>query len=109
VHGNVGTETPDDGRMVADFLARRSGALEGAYRSFGAALYSTARNVMGNDDDAQDCVHDALLRVWQQTTSYRPERGAYAMKHLVASATPRVIFASNSRPLPPTVGIMRSR
>ncbi len=61
--------------MVADFLARRSGALEGAYRAFGTALYSTARNVMGNDDDAQDCVHDALLRVWQQATSYRSERG----------------------------------
>lgn len=76
MHGNVGTETPDDDRMVADFLARRSGALEDAYRAFGAALYSTARNVMGNDDDAQDCVHDALMRVWQQTTSYRPERGA---------------------------------
>ena len=50
--------------MVADFLARRSGGLESAYRAFGTSLYSVARHVLGNDDDAQDCVHDALLRVW---------------------------------------------
>jgi len=76
LHANIGANKRDDDRMAVDFLARRSGALEGAYRTYGTALYSTARYVLGNDDDAQDCVHDALLRVWQQTTSYRPERGA---------------------------------
>jgi RNA polymerase sigma-70 factor, ECF subfamily len=75
LYGNVGAESREDHRMVADFLARRSGGLESAYRAFGTSLYSVARHVLGNDDDAQDCVHDALLRVWQRAGSYRPERG----------------------------------
>jgi len=75
LHGNVRTDSHDNDRIAADFLARRSGALEAAYGAFGTALYSSARSVMGNDDDAQDCVHDALLRVWQQANSYRSERG----------------------------------
>ena len=62
--------------MVADFLARKQSGLEGVYRSYGTPLYSVARHVLGNDEDAQDCVHDALLRVWQRSESFRPERGS---------------------------------
>ncbi len=40
----------------------------------GAALFSTARAVLGNDDDAADCVHDVLVRVWYKPNTYRPER-----------------------------------
>ncbi len=62
--------------MVADFLAQTSGGLERVYRAYGPALYSAARHVLGNDEDAQDCVHDALLRLWERSASYRPERGS---------------------------------
>ena len=61
--------------MVADFLARKTSGLESVYRAYGTPLYSVARHVLGNDEDAQDCVHDALLRVWQRSESYRRERG----------------------------------
>ncbi|MGH7708510.1 MAG: RNA polymerase sigma factor [Vulcanimicrobiaceae bacterium] len=49
--------------------------MDEAYRAYGTALFSTARYVLGNDDDAADCVHDALLRVWLRPTTYRLERG----------------------------------
>lgn len=62
--------------MVADFLARKRGGLESVYRAYAKPLYSVARHVLGNDDDAQDCIHDALLRIWQRSDSYRPERGS---------------------------------
>jgi RNA polymerase sigma-70 factor, ECF subfamily len=65
--------TEDD--LVAHFVARRPEALEEAYRAFAPALYSVARHVLGNDADAQDCVHDALMRVWTRPGTYRPERG----------------------------------
>jgi RNA polymerase sigma-70 factor (ECF subfamily) len=69
-------EECEDARMVADFIARRSSGLERAYRAYRTRLYSVARRVLGNDEDAQDCVHDALVRVWQRAGAYRPERGS---------------------------------
>ena len=61
--------------LVADFVARRPQALEEAYRAYAPVLYSVARHVLGNDADAQDCVHDALMRVWTRPGTYRRERG----------------------------------
>ena len=71
-----GTDQREDDQMVRDFLASKSSGLESVYAAYGKALYSVARNVLGNDDDAQDCVHDALVRIWQRSGSYRPERGS---------------------------------
>ena len=62
--------------MVRDFLAGKSSGLERVYAAYGGPLYSVARTVLGNEDDAQDCVHDALVRIWQRSASYRPERGS---------------------------------
>ncbi|HMD03489.1 MAG TPA: sigma-70 family RNA polymerase sigma factor, partial [Candidatus Baltobacteraceae bacterium] len=66
----------DDESLVADFIARRSAGLEGAYRRYGIELVSVARHVLGRHADAEDCVHDALLRVWRAPDSFRPERGS---------------------------------
>jgi RNA polymerase sigma-70 factor (ECF subfamily) len=76
VYGRTGTDQAEDERMVADFLARKSSGLESVYRAYGTPLYSAARHVLGNDEDAQDCVHDALLRLWQRSETYKPERGS---------------------------------
>src|ERR1700686_5348341 len=70
--------------MVADFLAGKSSGLESVYQAYGKPLYSAARSVLGNDDDAQDCVHDALVRIWQRAGSYRPERGSLRSYLLVS-------------------------
>ncbi len=63
-------------RMVAEFVAGTSSGLEAVYAAYRRPLYSVARHILGDDDEAQDCVHDALLRVWQRPQSYRPERGS---------------------------------
>ena len=69
-------ETQDDDRLATAFAARERGAFDEAYRRFGALLYSTAYNVLGNVEDAQDCVHDALSRVWRSPNAYSRARGA---------------------------------
>jgi RNA polymerase sigma-70 factor (ECF subfamily) len=76
VYGRTASEQLEDERIVADFLAGTSTGLEGVYRAYGRALYSGARHILENDEDAQDCVHDALLRLWQRSESFRPERGS---------------------------------
>jgi RNA polymerase sigma-70 factor (ECF subfamily) len=65
-----------DDRIAVDFFAHDRAALEHVYLTYGRALYSAARSVLGNDANAQDCVHDALLRIWQRGGCYSPERGS---------------------------------
>jgi RNA polymerase sigma-70 factor (ECF subfamily) len=58
------------------FVARDPAALERTYRAYSTLLYSIARQILGNDDDAMDCVHDALVRVWHRPNAFRAERGS---------------------------------
>src|ERR1700722_9284644 len=66
----------NDEALAAAFATKAPWAFEEAYRRYGALLYSTAYNVLGNAQDAQDCVHDALTRVWRSPDSYARSRGA---------------------------------
>jgi RNA polymerase sigma-70 factor (ECF subfamily) len=74
--GALDTLRHDEEGMVADFLAGMRSGLERVYEAYGRYLYSVARHILGNEDDAQDCVHDGLLRLWKRALPYRPERGS---------------------------------
>ena len=63
-------------RLVEEFIARRPDALGRAYEQYAPQLIAVARHAMGNAAAAEDCVHDALLRVWRTPGSFRPERGS---------------------------------
>jgi RNA polymerase sigma-70 factor, ECF subfamily len=65
----------DDEALAAAFAAKQRWAFDEAYARFGKLLYSTAYHVLGNAEDAQDCVHDALARVWRSPDAYLRSRG----------------------------------
>jgi RNA polymerase sigma-70 factor (ECF subfamily) len=65
-----------DEALADGFAAHERWAFEEAYRRYGTLLYSTAFNVLSNADDAADCVHDALARVWRSPGAYSRARGA---------------------------------
>jgi RNA polymerase sigma-70 factor, ECF subfamily len=67
---------PDDEALSAAFAAKERWAFNEAYARYGKLLYSTAYHVLGNAEDAQDCVHDALARVWRSPDAYVRSRGA---------------------------------
>ena len=67
----------NDEALAAAFATKAPWAFEEAYRRYGALLYSTAwRCAWEQHEDAQDCVHDALTRVWRSPDSYARSRGA---------------------------------
>lgn len=66
----------DDEALASAFAAKERWAFTEAYTRFGKLLYSTAYHVLGNAEDAQDCVHDALTRVWRSPDAYMRSRGA---------------------------------
>jgi RNA polymerase sigma-70 factor, ECF subfamily len=62
--------------LAGAFAGKERWAFEEAYERFGRLLYSTAYQVLENAEDAQDCVQDALTRVWRSPESYTRSRGA---------------------------------
>ncbi len=65
-----------DESLEEGFAAHRRWAFDAAYRRYFPLLYSSAYNVLGNAEDARDCVHDALARVWRSPHAYTRARGA---------------------------------
>ena len=70
-HDSIG-----DDELARAFAARAEGALEETYRRYATVLTAVARQILGTDGDAEDCLHDVLLRVWMGSHAYRAERGA---------------------------------
>jgi len=50
--------------------------LDEIYRLHADVCFSVALHVLRSPDDAEDCVHDVFVRVWEQQAKYRPERGS---------------------------------
>ena len=64
----------DEEGLARAFARGDRRAFEESYARYGKLLYSTAYTVLRERDDAQDCVHDALLRMWR-SRSYSTTRG----------------------------------
>ena len=57
------------------FARREEWAFDEAYRRYGALLYSVALGVLHAPQDAEDCVHDVLTRLWLSPQAFAFERG----------------------------------
>lgn len=69
-------EGADETTLAQAFAGRERWAFDEAYRRFGSLLYSVAYNVLHNSEDAEDCVHDVLVRVWKNPRAYSVDRGS---------------------------------
>jgi RNA polymerase sigma-70 factor (ECF subfamily) len=64
-----------DKALAAAFAAHEGWAFGEAYRRYAALLYSAAYFVLGNADDAQDCIADAVAKLWRSRGAYSASRG----------------------------------
>jgi RNA polymerase sigma-70 factor, ECF subfamily len=62
--------------LARAFVNREAWAYDAAYREHGRAIYAAALQVLRDPQEAQDCVHDVLLRLWKRGGDYRVERGS---------------------------------
>jgi RNA polymerase sigma-70 factor, ECF subfamily len=60
--------------LVDDFVQRRPRGLEQVYSEWSVLFVSAARHVTGDSALAEDCVHDALLRVWRAPNRFAGDR-----------------------------------
>lgn len=73
------TRSPDDAErhaIEAAFVAREPWAFEAAYEAYRRQLYGAALAVLRDARDAEDCVHDVLMRLWRHGHAYTPARGS---------------------------------
>lgn len=68
-------QAAEEASLAAAFAGRESWAFDEAYRRYGALLFSVALNVLHNAQDAEDCVHDVLVRVWKRPRAFAAQRG----------------------------------
>lgn len=50
--------------------------LDEIYKLYADVCFSVALAVLRSPDDAEDCMHDVFVRIWQQRDGYREERGS---------------------------------
>lgn len=71
----------NDNEIVGLFFKRDERALYESKLRYGGLLFTVSKNVLGSDEDAEECVNSALLKAWQTIPPNRPERlGLYLMR-----------------------------
>ena len=60
--------------LVEAFVARKPSGLEQAYALWSRLLFSVARHAIADSGQAEDCVHDALVRVWRSPNRFTGNR-----------------------------------
>ena len=62
----------EDKEIIGLFLERNSSAIEESRRKYGAALERTAKNILSDPQDSEECVNDAYLAAWNAIPPERP-------------------------------------
>jgi RNA polymerase sigma-70 factor (ECF subfamily) len=67
-----GSDVMEDSRIIGLFFERSEQALEELDRKYGAAVKKTAANILSDRQDAEECVNDTYLRVWNSIPPQKP-------------------------------------
>ena len=63
----------EDKRIIDLFFARSELAIEALAAKYGALCSRIAENILGDSMDAEECVNDAYLGVWNSVPPQRPD------------------------------------
>lgn len=76
----------DENKILTLLNARNEQALRDAVTLYGDVCRSVARNITGSDDDAEECLNDALLVMWNAIPPAKPEHLRAYLLRLVRNA-----------------------
>ncbi len=66
------TKTVNDEQIIELFFSRSDEAIERLSEKYGGKMYSVSYNVLRNREDAEECVNDAYMGVWNAIPPTRP-------------------------------------
>ena len=67
-----------DAEIVGLFLSRNEDALSAAAEKYGGSLYRLAYNILGDGEDAKECVNDTYYQAWNLIPPNNPENNLFA-------------------------------
>lgn len=59
--------------LIQLYFNRDEQASAETYRQFGGYCYTIANNILGNAQDAEECVNDVMIRLWERIPPNRPD------------------------------------
>ncbi len=68
-----GSDGMDDFQLIERFFGRDERALAETEKRYGTFARSVAGRIVGNREDAEECVNDALMRLWNSIPPERPD------------------------------------
>ena len=63
----------EDQKIVDLYWSRDEDAILHTQRKYGGLCQTIAQNILGNREDAEECVNDAYLKVWDSIPPQRPQ------------------------------------
>lgn len=63
----------EDAQIIQCFWERDQAALQETAQKYGARLHQLAMRILGNREDAEECVSDTYLQAWRTIPPQRPE------------------------------------
>lgn len=71
----------EDAQIVEQFLARSEAAVEALEAKYGKLCHQIASNILPSREDAEECVNDAWMSVWNSIPPNRPQSlAAYTVR-----------------------------
>ena len=63
----------EDQAIIQLFFERNETAINELKQKYGSYCHTVACNILENEEDAQECINDALLRVWNSIPPNQPQ------------------------------------
>ena len=71
----------DDDKIVGLYMKRSESAIEATQAKYGKLCYKVAYGVLGNNEDAEECVNDTYVQTWNSIPPEMPSHlGAYVSR-----------------------------
>ena len=64
----------EDNAIISLYFERDEAAITETEKKYGAYCRTIADNILGSSEDTEDCVNDAMLRLWNAIPPQRPVR-----------------------------------
>ena len=73
----------EDSEIIQLFWERDEAAVSAVSEKYGKYCFAVARNMIGNEQLAEECVNDTLMGLWEAIPPTRPEHlPAFAVNRL---------------------------
>lgn len=87
-----------DSEIIELYQKRDEGAIRQTQEKYQRYLMKTAMQILGNEQDAEECVNDTYLAAWESIPANRPEHlSLYLAKIVRAKAIDRVRYNTSEK------------